>query len=134
MSKAITLIKNEYSTLVCQPDAKIVHHTFHRTIGGEAFRNILNTGVDAMEKYKASKWLSDDRENSALSPEDTEWSKNNWFPRAVKAGWKYWALVVPQDVMAQLNLQEFVDSYSEQGLRIMVFTDPDEAMEWLLKM
>jgi len=133
MSKTITLIENKYATLVHQPDTKIVYHTFHQPIGGEEFRNILNTGAETMEKYKATKWLSDDRENSALSPEDTEWSKSNWFPRALKAGWKYWALVVPQDIMAQLNLKEFIDLYFEQGLRIMVFTKPEEAMEWLIK-
>jgi hypothetical protein len=31
-----------------------------------------------------------------------------------------------------MNLKEFVDSYSEQGLRIAVFTDPEEAKKWLM--
>jgi hypothetical protein len=93
---------------------------------------VLNLGVVAMAKYGAAKWLSDDRNNSVLSPEDTEWSMNNWFPRAIQAGWKYWALVVPQDILAQMNLKEFVDSYFDQGLRIMVFSNSDEAMKWLI--
>jgi hypothetical protein len=128
----ITIIQNEYATLVYHPDTKIVHHTFHKPIGGEKFRDILNTGTKTLAENKASKWLSDDRGNSALSREDTEWSKENWFPRAVKAGWVYWALVVPQDIMARLNLKEFVDSYLDQGLRIRVFSKPEEAMKWLL--
>jgi hypothetical protein len=57
----------------------------------------------------------------------------DWFPRAKAAGWKFWALVVPPDVMARLNLNEFVKSYFEQGLRIMVFTEPGEAMAWLVR-
>jgi hypothetical protein len=28
-------------------------------------------------------------------------------------------------------MKEFVDSYFERGIRIMVFTDPDAAMNWL---
>ena len=127
----ITIIQNEYATLVYHPDTKIVHHTFHKPISGQNFREVLNTGAKTLEKYKASKWLSDDRGNSALSPEDTEWSKTDWFPRAVKAGWKYWALVVPEDTLARMNLKEFVDSYFEQGLRIGVFSEPEEAMKWL---
>jgi hypothetical protein len=55
----------------------------------------------------------------------------DWFPRVLQAGWKFWALVVPEDIMARMNLKQFVDSYFEQGLHIMVFTDPKEAMEWL---
>ena len=132
MSEEITIIKNEYANLVYHPDTKIVSHSFLKPISGPAFRNILDTGAKTLEKYQASKWLSDDRGNSALPADDTEWSKSDWFPRAVKAGWKYWALVVPQDILAQMNLREFVDSYFEQGLRIAVFDDPEEAMKWLI--
>lgn len=100
MSK-ITLIENEYASLVYLSDAKIIHHTFHKPIGGLNFREVLNTGAKTLEKHQASKWLSDDRANSVLSPEDTEWSKTDWFPRAIKAGWKYWALVVPQNMLLE---------------------------------
>jgi hypothetical protein len=126
------ILANQYATLVYHSDTKIVHHTFHKAIGAEKFREVLNLGVVAMAKYGSTKWLSDDRNNSVLSPEDTEWSMNNWFPRAIQAGWKYWALVVPQDILAQMNLKEFVDSYFDQGLRIMVFSNSDEAMKWLI--
>jgi hypothetical protein len=127
----MTIIKNEYATLIYYPESKIVHHIFHKPISGQVFRNILDTGADTLEKNQASKWLSDDRGNLALPQDDTEWSKTNWFPRAVKAGWKYWALVVPDDFMARVNMNEFVDSYLNQGLRIAVFTDTEEAMKWL---
>ena len=30
--------------------------------------------VEILKKHGCQKWLSDDRNNSALSPEDTEWS------------------------------------------------------------
>ena len=127
----MTIIQNEYATLVYHPDTKIVHHTFHQPISGDKFRQVLNTGIDLLQQHQAFKWLSDDRNNLALPESDTKWSKINWFPRAVKAGWKYWALVVPQDFMARVNMKEFVDSYLDQGLTIKVFTHPDDAMQWL---
>ncbi|HLA43538.1 MAG TPA: hypothetical protein VJZ27_08895 [Aggregatilineales bacterium] len=126
-----TVINNEHATLSYHCDSQIVHHVFHKQISGQAFRDILNAGVELMEKNKATKWLSDDRNNSALPDDDTEWSLHNWFPRAQQAGWKFWALVVPPDILARFNLKEFVDSYYEQGLRIMVFTDPAVALTWL---
>lgn len=131
MSKKITLIENEYATLIYRTDAKFVHHTFHKPISGESFRNVLNTGIDALTEHNAIKWVSDDRENLALPPEDTAWSKEDWFPRALAAGWKYWALIVPQNIMARMNMKEFVDSYAEQGLRIRVFSKPEEAIAWI---
>lgn len=128
----VTIIKNEFATLVYYPDQKIVHHTFHKPISGQEFRDVLNTGIETLKKNQASKWLSDDRGNTALPEVDTVWSKTNWFPRAVEAGWKYWALVVPDDFMGRVNMTEFVDSYLDQGLRIAVFVTPEEAMKWLV--
>jgi hypothetical protein len=129
----IKIIDNEFASLVYHPETKIVHHTFHKPIGGSKFREVLNSGAETLKKYGAMKWLSDDRGNSALSPEDTEWSKTDWFPRSFQAGWKYWALVVPEDILARMNLKEFVDSYVEQGLCVMVFSKPEDAMKWLSK-
>ena len=131
MSAEMTIVQNEFATLKYYPDDKIVHHVFHQPISGNEFRSVLNTGAETLAKYGGSKWLSDDRKNMALPDEDTQWSVSDWFPRAVKSGWKYWALVVPPDFLARLNLREFVEQYFEQGLRIMVFTEPDEALEWL---
>lgn len=131
MAETIAIIENEYATLLYHPDEKFVHHIFHQPIGGEDFRNVLNMGIDALAEHHASKWLSDDRENSALSNEDTKWSKEDWFPRAVEAGWKYWALVVPQSILARINMKEFVDSYLDQGLRITVFSNPENAIKWI---
>jgi hypothetical protein len=125
------IIQNDYASLIYYPDTKIVHHTFLKPISGKAFREVLDTGAKTLEKYQAFKWLSDDRANSALPQEDTDWSMKDWFPRAVKAGWKYWALVVPQDFMGRVNMNEFVESYLDQGLRIAVFVEPEEAMKWL---
>jgi hypothetical protein len=127
----IILINNEHATLAYHPDTKIVHHTFHKPISGSIFRNVLDTGANTLANYQASKWLSDDRKNMAIPEEDTEWSKTDWFPRAIKAGWKYWALVVPEDILAKMNMKEFIDSYFEQGLRIAVFAKPEDALRWL---
>ncbi|HEX2907285.1 MAG TPA: hypothetical protein VHO69_10525 [Phototrophicaceae bacterium] len=124
-------IDNEYATLRYYPDKKIIHHTFHKPISGPEFRQVLNRGIEIMRENEAHKWLSDDRGNMALPPDDTEWSKTDWFPRAREAGWKFWALVVPQDLFARINLKDFVDTYYRQGLRIMVFTEPASAMNWL---
>lgn len=126
-----TLIQNEFAVLVYYPTSKIVHHTFLKPISGPEFRDVLNTGIQTLEKYQAIKWLSDDRKNLALPDEDTVWSKTDWFPRAVKAGWMYWALVVPEDFLAKINMKEFTDSYFDQGLHIAVFSKPEEALKWL---
>jgi hypothetical protein len=127
----ITIIDNEYITLWCYPEKKIIHHKFHKFIHRQAFRDGLNAGCEAMEKYGAEKWLSDDRLNAALPQADVEWSRTDWFPRVMKAGWKYWALLPPEKIIGQMNMDRIVRDYSEKGLTVKIFTDLDEAMTWL---
>ncbi len=128
----ITIIDNEFVKLVYHEETKIVHHTFHQTVRGEEFRKALTAGIEVFKKYGAHKWLSDDRMNSALPEDDTEWAKTVWFPQVLEAGWQYWAIVWPPQTMAIMNLKEFMDSYRPFGLRVMAFKEASMAMSWLV--
>ena len=130
MSKTI-LIDTDYVTLWYHPEKKIVHHQFHRYIYGQEFRNVLETGLKVFKEKGAQKWLSDDRNNSALPAEDGEWGQQDWTPRMLEAGWKYWAIVLPQKVIGQMNMQRFIEDNAGLGLTMQAFTDPDDALKWL---
>ena len=131
--KKITIHQDENATLVYYPETKIVYNTFHKQTTSEVFRQVLNAGAEAMKKYGGTKWLSDDREHmAAFTPEDRDWADNDWYPRVVAAGWKTWALVVPRDLIARFNMKEIIEENFRKGIRIMVFSDPDEALKWLL--
>jgi hypothetical protein len=127
----IIVINNEFVTLVYHPDTKIVHHTIHQAISGEQFRTLLTEGRTILEKQGAVKWLSDNRKLAGLSEEDMKWSTKEWIPLTLAAGWKYWALVVPDAFQARANLAHVVNTFYDKGLRIMVFTQLEEAMRWL---
>ena len=77
------------------------------------------------------KWLSDDRNNAALSKEDMEWTQTDWHPRTIATGWKYWAIVLPKNIIGQMNMDYIIKRAAAEGLTVRPFTDPDEAMEWL---
>jgi len=127
----ITIIDNEYATLLYHPEAKIVHHQFHQPLSGQPFRDVLIKGVETFKEHDAKKWLSDDRGNSALTPEDGDWGTNTWTPQVIEAGWKYWAVVMPKKIIGQMNMQRWIKMYEEMGVTVQVFSDPDEAMSWL---
>ena len=126
-----TLYESSYVTLWYHPEKKIIHHQIHKFVFGEEFRKFLLIGTDALKKNHAPKWLSDDRNNSVLRKEDVEWGITNWFPQTVQAGWKFWAIVQPEKVIAQMNMQTLVDDYAKAGIVAKFFTDPDAAMAWL---
>jgi hypothetical protein len=126
-----TVIDNDYLTLFYHADKKIVHHIYKPPIGGKYLKEGLNVGTELLREHGATKWLSDNRAFAATTDEETQWINTNWLPRAVDAGWKYWALVVPHGMKARMNMSEFTEAFYKEGVRVMVFTDPDEAMSWL---
>lgn len=132
MSK-ITVIDNPYVTLWFHTDKKIVHHQLHQFIYGQVFREFLLAGTELMKKHGGKKWLSDDRSNTVLSQDDSQWGETNWFPQTVAAGWKYWAIVRPKKTLAQMGMDRIAKEYAKAGITAQFFSDPDEAMRWLEK-
>jgi hypothetical protein len=127
-----TIIDNEYLTLWYYPETKIVHHQFHKFVHGEALREGFTEGARLLEKYGAQKWLSDDRKNAAFTKEDQEWKDSDWRPRVVRAGWKYWALLLPEKTIGQMSMKRIIsEKYTDLGITIDFFDDPQEALKWL---
>ena len=126
-----TIIENEYASLWYYPEQKIVHHKFHKFIFGEKFQEIMMKGADIFEEKGCVKWLSDDRNNSALPQEDLAWGEANWKPRVLNAGWKYWALVMPDKSAGKLAMRPLVEQYLKEGVTVEIFDDSDEAFKWL---
>ncbi|MBI9051913.1 MAG: hypothetical protein JEZ00_21030 [Anaerolineaceae bacterium] len=125
------IVENEFGSLWYHPEHKIVHHQWHKFIYGDVFRELLLKGTSTMKENGANKWLSDDRKNPAVRKEDMEWGQTNWFPQSVQAGWKYWAIVQPEAVIAQMNMKQLVETYSQAGIEAQFFTSLEEAQKWL---
>ena len=126
----IIVVNNEYITIRYLPDKKIIYHTIHKPIGPQLLIEAMDAGEVVMRQNGACKWLSDDRKNGPLSPELIPTSKN-WGADMVAAGWKYWADVVPNDIVAAGTLRPLIDTLFELGLRMMVFTNVEDAFQWL---
>jgi hypothetical protein len=127
------LLDNKWATICYHPVDRYIYHTFKQPIGGEPFRHILDTGLEHLREQKATKWLSDDRENAAFAPEDIEFAVTDWGPRAAQAGWKFWALIVPETFAGQASMTSIVEAFYNLGVRVMVFTEVEEGCRWLVK-
>lgn len=130
-----TIFDNEFVTVEYVPDKSLIHHTIHKPIGDRVpmFMEAMNAGTEALRKYGASKWLSDDRKNGPLDPRLSEWGAQDWNPRTVSYGWKYWANVVPQEIESAGTLIPIIEDLHKLGLRMQVFTTVEEALAWLDK-
>ena len=127
----VVALDNEYITVECDPEAGIVQHVMHRFVVSDVFRQGLELGLGLMQEHGATRWLSDDRRNGALSTEDSEWAANVWQPRAVALGLELWAIVLPEAVFGNKRLRRIVEAERRRGLKVEAFADPDEARRWL---
>ncbi|MEO1162273.1 MAG: hypothetical protein AAFV98_00695 [Chloroflexota bacterium] len=125
------LIDNQYVTLQYHEDTKIVHHIYHHGIAGDYLKNALMRGTEALKKHNAVKWLSDNRAIDGVTDEESAWINDVWLPHTMKAGWKFWALVVPEKAHPRINMVQFVTNFANQGVLVRVFTDDAPAMQWL---
>jgi hypothetical protein len=122
---------NECITTWYYHQKKIVHHEFHKFAHGKTLQDGLSKGAAILEKNKAQKWLSDDRKISVIGIDDTKWTATVWRPRVIKAGWKYWALVLPEKAVGQMVMKRIIKEYAETGVTVEIFSDPYKAMKWL---
>ena len=128
----ILVADNALISVWIHPARRMVHHRMKTYCHGEDFRAGLTRGLEAMERYRATKWLSDDRSNGALVPEDSAWTARHWVPRAKAAGWRHWSIVQPAKIIGQLSMERVLRGYTNQGINVRMFGDPDEAMRWLV--
>ncbi len=131
MADKIVVLATDQITLWCYPDKSMIHHVMHKPIVGAPLQAALKAGSDALRANKATKWLSDDRNNGPLTSEDMTFLPEVWFPETQKAGWKFWAIVMPERVISQLNMKRVAKMYSDRGVLTEMFSDPDDAMTWL---
>lgn len=125
------VVENDLISVWIYPARRIVHHMMKMYCYGEAFRAAMLQGAEAMASYGATKWLSDDRANGPVGPDDTEWIRLTWLPRVLAAGWRHWAIVQPVKILGQVYMLRIVKRFENRGLSVRMFDEPDEALRWL---
>src|SRR4051812_16960888 len=91
----ILVLDNDLISLWCYRNKFMVHQLVHRPVGGPPLRHALKMGTEALKANTSVRWLSDERNNGALTPDDMHYIPDVWFPEMLKAGWRYWAIVLP---------------------------------------
>ena len=127
----ITIIDNDAMSLWFHEETKIVHHKMKRYLKFEELKELLSTGADYLEKYNAKKWLSDDRDSAPISKESNIWGDTVWAPRVIKAGFSFWAIVVPESAIGSIQMKRFADEYRKRGVTVESFHSINDAMAWL---
>jgi len=97
------------------------------------FAALLDAEVRALREHASSRLLADCRRQKVLRPEDQEEADREWIPRALAAGLKRFAIVLPTSGLAATNLQDRLGKVPSAIFDIAYFKEVDEARAWLTR-
>src|SRR3989442_705002 len=85
------------------------------------FKALLEGEIQALKDHAGSRLLADCRRQRVLNPADQERADHEWLPRAIEAGLKRFAIVLPVSDMAAGHIQERLGKVPRTTMRIAYF-------------
>jgi hypothetical protein len=104
---------------------------------GEAYRSALDRSLELVRMHRARRWLGIMLEASGtMSPEDTKWLKDDWFPRLLEAGGRKIAIVLPAQALVALQMNRLkreidAEKPDPEAFLNRYFDNVEEAEAWL---
>jgi hypothetical protein len=115
------------------PAGKLVLVDWEGWADSEEFARLLDAEIRALTEHNASRILADCRRQRVLRLEDQERADREWLPRALAAGLKRFAIVLPTSVLAAMNVQDRLNKVPSAMLDIAYFEQIDKARAWLTR-
>ena len=85
------------------PTSKLVLVEWEGWADSTEFAALLDAEIRALSEHHASRLLADCRRQKVLRPDDQEKADKEWLPRALVAGLKRFAIVLPTSALAAMN-------------------------------
>jgi hypothetical protein len=95
------------------------------------FKELLDAEVKALLEHRGSRLLADCRQQKVISPADQDQANKEWVPRALAAGLKRFAVVVPRSGLAAMNLKDALGKVPDTAFQVAYFATVEEAKAWL---
>lgn len=92
----------------------------------------LEKGLELIVAKKATCWLADCRDMAVMPPGVQQWTAENWWPRALEAGFRWLAILLPKSVITKMAIDASIQPSNEsQVSETRYFGEVDEAKAWL---
>ena len=133
------LFEEKYGTLEYDPAVPCITATFNGFMNSDQFKSFLNKGLDLLiEKKKVHGkilWLADTRNHVVQPEKDTNWVAEDWNVRALKAGIRHVAFVLPVNAFGGAAVKNYAKKNEVQENRMIVemFQEVSTAKEWFQK-
>jgi hypothetical protein len=91
---------------------------------------VLDEAIRAMTEHEGSRWLFDGRNMKAMKPSELQWITEVWLPRALAAGLRVAAIVMPTSDTAMKNIDDMAKA-AEDEVEVRYFSSVENARRWL---
>ncbi|MCU0438307.1 MAG: hypothetical protein MUC49_10340 [Raineya sp.] len=111
-------------------EIECVYLDWHGFAMSEDFREACNFSLELMVKNKSSRMIADNSKAKVVIAADRDWMNEDWFPRAIVAGFKTSAVVVAQDIFRDISVKKIVNNLDSGVFTAQFFQDYESAYHW----
>lgn len=105
--------------------------SFRGFLTSQEFIDIAEKGHTLRVTNNTNKQLNDIEDMAVLTQDIQKYLKEKWFPKAVQTGLKYFAFVVPKNVLGKMSMKGANAEADKTGIEIQYFDNLVEAKKWL---
>ena len=120
----------KYAEIIWQEKKSIVMVTFKGYMNSEQLRAVYENVRKCAEKYNGKNILVDGRLFVTIKPNDQLWLVNEWLPKAVDAGIRKIARVLPDNLIQRMVISK-MDIALHGKFELKEFSDIEEGIMWL---
>jgi hypothetical protein len=91
---------------------------------------VLDSAIRAMSDHEGSRWLFDGRDMNEIKQSELQWITDVWLPRALAAGLRVAAIVMPRSGTAMKNIDDMAKA-AENEIEVRYFSSVENARQWL---
>lgn len=125
------LLEDPYLRSELVPELRALINTWSGFLKGDHYRSRMERVLELVGEHRVERVLADVSRLRSLLAEDSVWTNGVWAPRAVAAGMRAMAVVLPSNVFAQLSVTRVVQRLGEVQMLTAQFDDVLAAQRWL---
>ncbi len=102
-----------------------------KDMNDEIFQEEISIWVELIEAYRPKNLIADTQLFVfTIGLEMQEWTSQKVFPRIVSSGVKKFAVIVSQELIAQLSIEQTMEEVNPDVLQNRYFASIEEAKQW----
>lgn len=130
------IFNNNLAVVNYFPEISLVENIWIKKVALDSFsyRESFLFTLEFLKKNKFDLYLSDIREQGAVSVTEKKWFREVVFPEAVKGGVKFASVITGSNPFKNYYMNAIIKVGGSFGMPVKLFSDYEKGVEWLVKL